>query len=308
MRKAVTIIPMAALAALAAGCGTTTVTQSPEPAHSPGTTPASPSPPTGSQAGQVGDKFTVTSGQAKYDVTLLNVDQQARPESDYLTAQSGHHLAAAQFRVTAVTSTDENSNLSATVTGSDDQAYTSSLLPVAAGTNFASGQIRLEPGSSLVGWVSFQLPTGVRVTKVQWTPQAGISAHRAEWHVNSSAATSPGATPAPTSTPGGTAPGQTTNPEDTVNAYFDAINSGDYQKAWNLGGKNTTSSYSSFVSGFKNTEMVSVQILDVSGDIATATVTARLNTLEKDGSTKVFEGTYTVKNGVITAFNVHQVS
>jgi hypothetical protein len=161
------------------------------------------------RAGQVGDKFTVTAGEAKYDVTLLRVDQPAQPADDYSSAQPGHHLAAAQFRVTAITSTDENANNNATVTGSDEQAYVSSVLPVAAG---------------------------------------------------------------------------------------------------DLGGKNTSSSYSSFVAGFKTTEMVSVQILDLSGDIGTAVVTARLTTLETDGSTKVFEGTYTVKNGVIAKFDVHQVS
>ncbi len=53
---------------------------------------------------------------------------------------------------------------------------------------------------------------------------------------------------------------------------------------------------------------IAVQILDVSGDPGAGVVTARLTTLETDGSTKFFEGTYTVKNGVIAEFNVHQVS
>jgi hypothetical protein len=255
-------------------------------------------------------------------VTLVSVDQQAQPDSEFSTADPGHHLAATQFRVTALTSTDENANTNATVTGSDDQAYTASLNAVAAGTNFASGQVRLQPGSSLVGWVSFELPNGVRIAKVQWTPAAGFGTHSAEWLISGGAAgASPGTTPtsgttptagtsSPTATPSpGTAtPGQTVDPAGTVTAYFDAINARDYQKAWDLGGKNTTSSYASFVSGFKTTAMVSVQILDVSGDPAAGVVTARLTTLETDGSTKVFEGTYTVKNGVIAEFNVHEVS
>lgn len=320
MNRKATITLLASLAVLGAGCATT-ATQSPESAQSPGTTsaPASPSP--HSSAGQVGDKFTVANGDTKYEVTLLSVDQQARAESDYLGAEAGHHLAAAQFRVTATTSTDENANNNATVTGSDDQAYTSTLTPVAAGTNFANGAIRLQPGVSLVGWVAFELPNGVRIAKVQWTPASGLSTHSAEWLVNSSTATSPGSTPtsgstttpgtsAPTATssPGTTSPGQTTGPADTVKAYFDAINDRDYQKAWDLGGKNTTSSFASFVSGFKTTEMVSVEILDTSGDLGTGVVTARLTSLETDGSTKVFEGTYTVKNNVIVEFHVRQVS
>jgi hypothetical protein len=170
------------------------------------------------------------------------------------------------------------------------------------------------------------LPNGVRIAKVQWTPESGFSTHSAEWLVSGSAGASPGhyptsstptpgttptsgtSTPTATSSPGTATPGQTVNPADTVMAYFDAINARDYQKAWDLGGKNTTSSYSSFVSGFKTTAMVSVQILDVSGDPGAGIVTARLTTLETDGSTKVFEGTYTVKNGVIVEFNLHQVS
>jgi len=298
MSRTITITLMAAATALAAGCGTT-VAKSTAPAQGPGTTSPSPS----SQAAQVGDKFTITSGDAKYDVTLLSVDQLAQPATEFESPEPGHHLAATQFRVTAITKTDENANDSATVTGSNEQAYTPSLSDVAAGTNFAAGQILLQPGSSLVGWVSFQLPAGVRVTKVQWTPLAGFSSNNAQWLVKSSAAASPGGAPTSTATAG-----QANDPADVVTAYFDAINLRDYQKAWNLGGKNTGSSYASFVSGFKTTEMVSVNIVDVSGDVATAVVTARLTTLETDGSSKVFQGTYTVKDGVIVRFNVRQVS
>jgi hypothetical protein len=162
--------------------------------------------------------------------------------------------------------------------------------------------------------VSYEIPNGVRITKVQWTPEAGFGSHAAEWKASGSAASSPTATPSPTSPTGSptsptstAAPEAAAGPKDTVRAYFDAINQRDYQKAWALGGKNTTSSYSDFVSGFKTTEMVDVNILDLSGDTSSAVVTARLTTLEKDGSSKTFQGEYTVKNGVIASFNVHEV-
>jgi hypothetical protein len=320
MSRTVTITLTALLATLAAGCSTTTVTKEAAPTQSPPTASPSPSP-TASEGGKVGETFTVTtSDDQKYDVTLLGVDQPAQPQSEYASVKAGHHLAAAQFRVTAITHTEENANNNATVTGSNEQAYTSSFEAVTAGTNFANGQILLQPGSSLVGWVSFELPDGVRVAKVQWTPSAGLATRNAEWAVNSSAAPSPSptptspttstatatATPTATSSDGAVAPGAA-DPRDTVNAYFDAINSRDFQKAWSLGGKNTGSTYSQFVSGFETTSMVSVDILDVSGDSGTGVVTARLTTLETGGTTKVFQGTYTVKNGVITKFDVHQV-
>lgn len=309
MSRTVTITIL--LAALAAGCaGTATPTPSPTPA--PG------------RAEQVGHKFTVSGkGDSKYEVTLLSVSQPAQPDSEYSSAEAGHHLAAAQFRVTAITETDENSNLNATATGSNEQSYTPAVTKaVTAGTNFASGSIKLQPGSSLVGWVPFEIPDGVGVAKVQWNPAAGLGGQSAEWIVNSSAP-APGATPAPSPTapspnpappapspapPGASPPGTASSPSAVVIAYFDAINARDYQKAWNLGGRNVGGSYSSFVSGFSTTRMVSVQILDLSGDIGTGVVTARVTSLETDGSTKVFRGMYTVRGGVITNFNVRQTS
>lgn len=306
---------IAAAAALAVAAASCTSTPAPQH-HSPGRT----SPPSDQeQPGQVGDKFEVSSNGQKYEVTLLGFDQMARPETDFDAAPAGHHLAAAEFRVTAVDKTDENSNLSATVTGSNQQAYKSALSAVAAGTNFSSGQIRLQPGSSLVGWVSFEVPDGVHAAKVQWTPSAGFGDHGAEWMVSpistvspgatSPAATSPAATtpPAATPPPGGGAPGVTT-PSDVVQAYFDAINQKNYQKAWDLGGKNLESSYSAFMSGFATTSMVSVQVLDVSGDPGHGVVTVRLSTLETTGETKVFMGDYTVSGGEITQASVHEAS
>lgn len=343
MNKTLTITALAMMAALAAGCQTSGTqasggqatgaqasgtqasgTQGTSPTQSPSA--ASPSP---STPGQVGDKFTVSGGDARYEVTLLSVQQSAQPDTEFDAPSAGHHLAAAEFRVTAVTKIDENANNSATVTGSDEQAYTSSLNDVAAGTNFASGQVLLQPGASLVGWVSFELPDGVQVAKVAWVPNSGFSSEIAEWEVHGSTAspgstTAPGSTapPSPTATspassssaaspsapatttpPSAAAPAVPSAPEQTVIAYFDAINRRDFQQAWELGGKNTTSTYSSFVSGFSTTVMVAVQILGLSGSV----VTAHLSSLESDGSIKDFEGTYTVHGGVIDKFHVRQV-
>lgn len=308
------------LAAAGVGCGTTEPKISP-PAHGTGTAPATTSPatpaPSPKQA-QVGDKFTVEQNDgAKYDVTLLSVDQNAVPASEFDAAPAGSHLAAAQFRVTAITKVDENANNNATATGSNEQAYTTSIASVRTGTNFANGQVRLQPGGSLIGWVAFTLPDGVHVTKVQWTPQSGFAGSTAEWHVSGSATASPGptaaspsptgASPSPTAaspSPTAALPSPSTAAADTVRAYFEAITRRDFAAAWSLGGRNTTSSYNSFVSGFSTTVAVAVDILSVSGN----TVTARVDSLETDGSTKSFQGTYTVSNGVITKFHVHQVS
>ncbi|MEU3971850.1 excalibur calcium-binding domain-containing protein [Streptomyces bacillaris] len=92
--------------------------------------------------------------------------------------------------------------------------------------------------------------------------------------------------------------------EATVVAYFDAINARDYRAAWELGGKNLAGDYQAFVDGFAGTERDTVRILGVQGD----TVRAELEALQTDGSLKLFEGTYTVRSGVITSADVREVT
>jgi Protein kinase domain len=93
-------------------------------------------------------------------------------------------------------------------------------------------------------------------------------------------------------------------PSGTVTAYFAALNAHNYLRAWNLGGRNTGSTYTAYVNGYDTTSSSTVTILSVSGSVVTARVTA----LQTDGTVKTFQGTYTVTSGVITLFNVHQTS
>lgn len=62
--------------------------------------------------------------------------------------------------------------------------------------------------------------------------------------------------------------------------------------------------YEAFVDGLAGTERDTVRILGVEGD----TVRAEVEALQTDGSLKVFEGTYTVRSGVITAAEVREVT
>jgi eukaryotic-like serine/threonine-protein kinase len=92
------------------------------------------------------------------------------------------------------------------------------------------------------------------------------------------------------------------SPEGTVDAYFDAINAGAYKRAWELGGKNLQrGSYSSFVRGFADTAYDSVTIVSVVGD----TVEIELDARQTDGTHRYFAGTYTVRDGVIVAADIH---
>ena len=94
------------------------------------------------------------------------------------------------------------------------------------------------------------------------------------------------------------------SPTDTVRAYIAAINGHRYAQAWRLGGRNTGGSYTGFVSGFTGTAKDTLTILSVSGHVVTARLTAR----QTDGTVNTYQGTYAVHHGVITGFDVVQLS
>jgi hypothetical protein len=100
----------------------------------------------------------------------------------------------------------------------------------------------------------------------------------------------------------GAASGNAGDPASVVDAYFAAINARDLPTAWALGGRNTGPSYPEFVAGFDTTSNDAVTILSTSGDVVTAQLVAQ----QDDGSTKTFEGTYTVSGGAITSSDVKQ--
>jgi hypothetical protein len=93
-------------------------------------------------------------------------------------------------------------------------------------------------------------------------------------------------------------------PAGTVTAYIAAINRHDYARAWNLGGRNSTSSFAAFKQGFSTTAKDTLTVESVSGNV----VIARLSARQTDGSVKTYHGAYTVQNGVITKFDVRQTS
>jgi len=98
-------------------------------------------------------------------------------------------------------------------------------------------------------------------------------------------------------------PSAKAGPADTVEAYFAAINAGDYKRAWELGGNNVTPGpYSSFVKEFEGTASDSVTVISVAGD----RVEIELDATQTDGTHRYFAGTYTVRGGVIVAANIQR--
>jgi len=158
-------------------------TSSPPAANPATTAPSSPSPSQASNSttGPVGTTFTVTDtndngATVKYSVTLDKVTQHAQPDNSFDTAPAGDHLAAAEFTVKGLVGDDQDdANNDAAAVGTDSQTYQPGFEGLAAGTNFNGGQFNTSPGSVSIGWVSFEVKDGVKVTSIQWNIDSDMS-------------------------------------------------------------------------------------------------------------------------------------
>ncbi len=68
--------------------------------------------------------------------------------------------------------------------------------------------------------------------------------------------------------------------------------------------RGSADSLAKFVSGFAGTARDTLTNVSASGNVVSVT----LHALQTDGTVKVYQGTYTVSNGLITFASVQQVS
>jgi hypothetical protein len=334
VRFARPLLAALALSALLAGCSGDKVSTVPVPTTSapssvpgsasartsaPAATQAAPkavpkvapksAPTTAPQAGgqtqaQVGDTLDLTGNDSgsRMAVVVTRVVDPAAAADDFLTASPDDRLVSVQFQLQNVGSavySDAPSN-SAVVVDSSGQGYDSTIDDSAAGPSFPTPE-HIAPGGTALGYVTFEVPDGVRVALVQFTLDSGFADDTGQWTVNR---TVPGSAPEQPATPPAPAPAPATtsadDPGQTVQDYYADINAHDYNGAWNLGGKNLDNSYQDFTAGFAGTVSDAVTVDSVSGD----TVSVDLDALQTDGSHRHFSGTYTVSDGAIVSANI----
>jgi len=230
------------------------------------------------------------------DVTLTKVADPASPADEFSGPTGGNRLVATQFRIANTGSAQYEDAIDNDVelVDSAGQTYDPTFSEVSAGQPFAA-DTRVNPGDSRLGFVAFEVPHDADIATVQFVPDSGIADDTAQWTMPSESHSQSKPPSSSSSSP------EISAPADVVQEYFDAINAGDYQRAWDLGGKNLDSSYSHFVAGFADTVQDTVTITSTDGNVVSMTLDAE----QSDGSTKTFEGTYTVEDGVITDANVH---
>jgi hypothetical protein len=68
--------------------------------------------------------------------------------------------------------------------GSSGQSYSAQFYGITGYTNFDNGTIDATQGETVTGAVVFELPDGVKVSKVQWTSGDGYGS-TAQWDIGS---------------------------------------------------------------------------------------------------------------------------
>jgi hypothetical protein len=93
-----------------------------------------------------------------------------------ISPDRGTRFVGAVFRITAVSGSPQgdDANNDAALVGSNGKTYTGDFTGIAGYGDFNDGVIQVAQGGSTTGAVSFQVPDGVRVTDVKWSPANGF--------------------------------------------------------------------------------------------------------------------------------------
>jgi hypothetical protein len=142
--------------------------------YCPGDEPAA-TPSSQNLTGPLGTTFTTTEtdsstgAQNSYDVTAVTILDPARGSDEFNTADAGKRLVGVEFKVTGTQGySNDDANNDASIQGSDGQVYQPDFTSLAAGTNFNSGDFSVSSGQTQTGWITFQLPLGVKIDSIQW--------------------------------------------------------------------------------------------------------------------------------------------
>jgi hypothetical protein len=114
-------------------------------------------------------------------VTLVKVVAIAKSSDSYMAPQAGNRYYAIQWRiknVSTVAYSDSPSN-GTKVADSADQQFESSFQDTKSGPSMPSG-LKLAPGASALGFITYEVPTSSKIVKVQFSTDSGFG-ETGEW-------------------------------------------------------------------------------------------------------------------------------
>jgi len=121
-----------------------------------------------------------------YGVALIKIIDPAQ-STDQITPDNGKRFVGAVFTIKTISGAgpqQEDAENDAALVGSGGQIYIPDIIPITGYTDFALGEIHAAPGGSTTGAIAFQVPTGVKVSKVQWSTFSSFGVQSTvQWNV-----------------------------------------------------------------------------------------------------------------------------
>lgn len=147
-------------------------------ADAPTDTPTSQPPPA---AAGIGDTITLAvSDGGQVQMTALKVIDPAKSSNEYIQPEAGNRYVAVRFRIHNVGPAvfEDSPSNGAKIIDRDDQQHDASLFDA---VEPGLGSLKIAPGASRVGFITFEVPKAAKVKIVQWTPESGFGDETGEW-------------------------------------------------------------------------------------------------------------------------------
>ncbi|RFU88493.1 DUF4352 domain-containing protein [Streptomyces triticagri] len=133
---------------------------------------------------KVGDTIALKGMEdgSKLDVTVTKVVDNAKAADEFTEPQSGNRFYGVQFKLTNTGSKayDDSPSNGVKVADAEGQQFDATIADITAGPSMAAG-VKLSPGAKGLGWIVFEVPTGSKITTVQFAMDSGFSDQTGEW-------------------------------------------------------------------------------------------------------------------------------
>jgi hypothetical protein len=132
---------------------------------------------------KVGDTIGLTGFEdGKLDVTVVKVVDPAQPGDEFTEPQSGNRFVGIQFQLvnTGDKAYSDSPANGAQITDEQGQQFQPTFADISAGPSMSS-DVRLKPGAKALGWITFEVPKGVKPATVQFAMNSGMADQTGEW-------------------------------------------------------------------------------------------------------------------------------
>lgn len=138
-------------------------------------------------AAKVGDTISLKGMEGESaDVTVVKVVDNPQGADQFTTPDSGKRFYAVQFRIkdTSSAAYSDTPGNGAEVVDSQGQVYQADIVDdTTAGDSFPAA-LTIADGDSALGFITFQVPTGTRIVKIQFGLDSGMADQTGQWNVN----------------------------------------------------------------------------------------------------------------------------